>query len=96
MERNAQIDLFLLYVQQRCRYAANRDRGPAQLLDLAPPAGAGRAASLGSQVLSVDRDFHAWPERPPYARLVGDDAIDVDDWHFPAGRAQYKRRQHRT
>jgi hypothetical protein len=67
------------------------------LLNVAPAAGAGRAASLGSEVLSVEGDFDAWLERPSDARLVRDDAIDVDERYFLGSRpTQHKRRKNHT
>jgi hypothetical protein len=94
IERNAKVDLFLVNIQPRRRNAAERDRGSAQVLDVAPAAGARRAAGLRSEVLSVSRDFDAWLERPGDARLVRDDAINVDPENFLGRpRAEDKRRE---
>ena len=40
--------------------------------------GARRASGIGSEVAPIDGDFHAGLERGVDARLIGDDAIDVD------------------
>jgi hypothetical protein len=46
----------------------------------------------------VARDFDTWLERPRGARLVRDDAINVDAWYFLGGRRteDERRKKNRT
>jgi hypothetical protein len=57
---------------------------PHNCLTSQPPAPAVQLVSAPR--LSVDGDFDARLERPRDVRLVRDDAIEVDAWHFLGGR----------